>query len=248
MTTWLDGPLLGFDTETTGVNPFRDRIVSAALIGRGPRGSAQRVWLLNPGVPIPEEAAAIHQITTAHATEHGMAPREALAQISAELLAAFRRGTPVVAYNAAFDLTILERELERHGLPTLGEELGGPLAPVLDPLLLDRGLAADRNGRRTLLDLCGYYGVQENGRLHTADVDVAATLDILAAQVRDHPELTRQSPATLHHWQAHQHSRWARAEVERRRRSSRAAPAPGWPLHTSDPTAPGARGPGARSA
>ncbi|UFU02346.1 DNA polymerase III subunit epsilon [Ruania suaedae] len=240
MTSWLDGPLLGFDTETTGVNPFRDRIVSAALIGRGPRGTARRVWLLRPGIPIPEEAAAIHGITTAHAARHGMAPREALAQIGDELLAAFRRRTPVVAYNAAFDLTILERELERHGLPTLTDELGGPLVPVLDPLLLDRGLESGRAGHRALMNLCGYYGVQENGRLHTADVDAAATLDILAAQVRAHPELTHRSPATLHQWQAGQHRRWASAEGERRRGSGRPGPAPGWPLHTCEVATGGA--------
>ena len=37
---WTDGPLLGFDTETTGVDVDNDRIVTAALVrrdGRVPR-------------------------------------------------------------------------------------------------------------------------------------------------------------------------------------------------------------------
>ena len=29
---WLFGPLLGFDTETTGVDPSGDRLVTAALV------------------------------------------------------------------------------------------------------------------------------------------------------------------------------------------------------------------------
>lgn len=35
--TWTDGPLLGFDTETTGVDVDHDRIVTAALVRRTPR-------------------------------------------------------------------------------------------------------------------------------------------------------------------------------------------------------------------
>ena len=33
-TPWFNGPLLGFDTETTGVDPRHDRLVTAALVFR----------------------------------------------------------------------------------------------------------------------------------------------------------------------------------------------------------------------
>jgi len=209
MTALTDGPLLGFDTETTGVNPFRDRIVTAALVGRGPAGTFERTWLIDPGVEIPEQAAAIHGVSTEHAREHGMDPATALAQISAELTAAFTHQVPVVAFNASFDLTIIEAELERHGLPTIGERLGRPLSPVIDPLVLDRALDRYRRGKRKLVDLCEVYGVEGTGRLHTADVDVAATLDVPAAQARKHPELAGEDLEQLHLWQAGQHRAWA---------------------------------------
>ncbi|HZJ40587.1 MAG TPA: DNA polymerase III subunit epsilon, partial [Demequina sp.] len=32
--SWIDGPMLGFDTETTGVSTANDRIVTAAAILR----------------------------------------------------------------------------------------------------------------------------------------------------------------------------------------------------------------------
>lgn len=32
MPCWYDGPLAAFDTETTGIDVERDRIVSAALV------------------------------------------------------------------------------------------------------------------------------------------------------------------------------------------------------------------------
>ncbi|HLS14214.1 MAG TPA: exonuclease domain-containing protein [Beutenbergiaceae bacterium] len=203
------GPLLGFDTETTGVNPFQDRIVTAALVGRGPNGTEQRTWLIDPGVEIPEQAAAIHGVDTEHARAHGMQPAQALAEIAAELTAAFKHQIPVVAFNAAFDLTIIERELERHGLTTIGERLGAPLAPVVDPLVLDRALDRYRPGKRKLVDLCEVYGVADAGQLHTADVDVAATLDVLAKQAQRHPELSAQDLDQLHLWQAGQHRAWA---------------------------------------
>ena len=52
--------------------------------------------------------------------------------------------------------------------------------PVLDPLVLDRDADRYRRGRRTLGDLCLHYGVVGDGALHTAEVDVAARLDVLA--------------------------------------------------------------------
>src|SRR5699024_10300673 len=117
------------------VNPLRDRIVTAALIVRGRDGTHERTWLVGPGVPIPEPAAAIHGISTEYAQAHGMQPLRALLELSNELTAAFTYSIPVVAYNATFDLTIIEAELQRHGLPTIGERLGRPLGPVVDPLV-----------------------------------------------------------------------------------------------------------------
>ena len=63
---WPFGPLLGFDTETTGVNPSQDRLVTAALIRRtertigGDRQQSVTTWLADPGVEIPEAASAVH--------------------------------------------------------------------------------------------------------------------------------------------------------------------------------------------
>ena len=61
---WSDGRLLAFDTETTGTDPETARIVSAACLWRGGASeAADEEWLVNPGVPIPAEATAIHGIT-----------------------------------------------------------------------------------------------------------------------------------------------------------------------------------------
>ena len=73
----------------------------------------------------------------------------------------------------------MESELKRHGLATLTERLGGEPTPVLDPLVLDRELERWRKGKRKLENLIEVYGVENDERLHTAEVDVQATLDVL---------------------------------------------------------------------
>ncbi|RXR27394.1 DNA polymerase III subunit epsilon [Oerskovia turbata] len=208
--SWTTGPLLGFDTETTGVDVTNDRIVTAALVRRVPgRSTEVRTWLVDPGVPIPAEAAAIHGISTEHAVTHGVAPGPALEEIASLIAADLAIGVPVVAFNAAFDLSLLDAELARHALPTLGERLGGEVTPVIDPLVLDRSLDRFRKGKRKLGDLCAHYGVTDGGNLHTADVDVLATLDVLEAMTRVFPELAEQDLGSLHRHQITAHRAWA---------------------------------------
>ena len=206
---WARGPLLGFDTETTGVDVTGDRIVTVALVRRDSAGTRAQTWLIDPGVPIPAEAAAIHGITTEHARAHGRAPRGVLDEVAGQLAEALRGGVPVVAFNASFDLSLLDAELRRHGLATLSDRLGRAPRPVLDPLVLDRDADRYRRGRRTLGDLCLHYGVVGDGALHTAEVDVAATLDVLARLVERYAFLGRRDPEELHDLQVQAHRAWA---------------------------------------
>jgi DNA polymerase-3 subunit epsilon len=208
MTAWTDGAMVGFDTETTGVDVGVDRVVTAALVRRDSHGTAVRSWLLDPGVEIPEGASAIHGITTERARAFGRPPAEALEQIATALAAAALRGEPVVAYNACFDLSLLDVELRRHGLPTLPDRLGCTPLAVIDPLVLDRHLDRYRRGKRRLGDLCAHYHVTPDG-LHTADVDVVATLDVLRAIARAHPQIAAMTAAELHALQVGAHRAWA---------------------------------------
>jgi DNA polymerase III subunit epsilon len=206
--TWTTRPLVAFDTETTGLDVGTDRIITAALVLRDPAGTSVRTWLLDADVTIPAEATAIHGITTAHAAAHGEDPRAALEEIASALAGHQRAGVPVVAYNAAFDLTLLDVELARHGLATMPERLGRPVRPVLDPLVLDRDTDAARDGKRRLADLCAHYGVLTPAPLHAAEVDALATLDLLDALVRAHPHLAATTLDALHDHQVGAHRRW----------------------------------------
>lgn len=244
--TWTDGPLLGFDTETTGVDTDHDRIVTAALVRRDRDGTHVRTWLVDPGVEIPEGASAIHGISTEHARAHGVEPRGALDEIAAAIAEAVREGVPVVAYNASFDLCLLESELRRHGLPTVEDRLGGELRPVIDPLVLDRAEDRYRSGKRKLVDLCGVYQVVDTGSLHTADVDVVATLDVLERIVGRFPHLGDLDLVSLHDYQVTAHRAWA--EAFNAWRAERGHTGPGaestWPSRAASRAAAAAGAPG----
>ncbi|WP_284328486.1 exonuclease domain-containing protein [Demequina litorisediminis] len=108
--TWLDETMVGFDTETTGVSTAHDRIVTAAILTRTGGETTARTWLIDPGVEIPARATEVHGITTAHARKHGVQPSTALEEIASILAAAMGAGFPLVAFNAQFDLSILESE------------------------------------------------------------------------------------------------------------------------------------------
>ena len=211
---WMDDPWLGFDTETTGVDVTNDRLVSAALVLR--RGGAtpdgpdiEHTWLADPGVPIPEAASAVHGITTERARDDGRPIVEVLDEVASSLVDHWRRGYPVVAFNAAYDITLVDNELRRHGVGTFAERLGSEPAPVIDPLVLDRALDRYRKGKKTLAAMAPAYGVTLSEDAHTAEVDVDMTLDVLAAMARRHPVIADMSAAQLHAYQVTEHRRWA---------------------------------------
>ena len=62
----LTRPLVVFDIESTGVVPQRDRIVEIAVLKITPDGESRNtVRRLNPQIPIPPSATAIHGISDA---------------------------------------------------------------------------------------------------------------------------------------------------------------------------------------
>ncbi|WP_241830310.1 exonuclease domain-containing protein, partial [Parafrankia colletiae] len=156
---WWEGPLLAVDLETTGKDPETARIVTAACIAVGPSGVLSRqTWLADPGVEIPAEATAVHGVSTEQARADGAPAYEVVRQIAEEIETAWADpAIPVVAMNAAYDLTIIQRELVRHSFEPL------QIGPVLDPMVIDRAIDKWRKGSRKLEALATHYGVRLDG-------------------------------------------------------------------------------------
>ncbi|MFE7119937.1 exonuclease domain-containing protein, partial [Streptomyces sp. NPDC057654] len=147
--SWYRGTLTGFDLETTGTDIEHDRVVTAALVRLEPDGgtAGERTWLLDPGIAIPEEAAAIHGISTERARAQGSPAAPAIAEIADAVAEVLRAGAPLVVMNARYDLSLLDRECRRHGVAPLSERLGPGPWPVVDPLVLDKHADRYRKGK-----------------------------------------------------------------------------------------------------
>ena len=157
--SWHRGRLALFDTETTGVDPREDRIVTAAilLVGGG-QPTIRRSWMLRCTRPIPDGAAAIHGITTEHANTHGIDHAVGVGAIAEELVQASSLGIPIVGHNVAYDVTILRAELQRHGHTRLAEQVSS-IEPVIDTYVCDKWVDPYRKGSRRLVDISNHYGV-----------------------------------------------------------------------------------------
>lgn len=190
---WTELPIIGFDTETTGVHPDQDRLVTCSIVEVLPDATNRTYWLADPGVEIPEQARSVHGISTEQARAEGRPIEEVLEEIAAKLATHMSQGYPAVAFNSSYDITLLEHELARHDLTTLATRLGGTVFPVVDPYLLDKSVDRYRKGKRRLADLVEHYGVTAAGEFHNAEADVMATLQVLAALLRKFPELASES-------------------------------------------------------
>ncbi|GAA3995240.1 3'-5' exonuclease [Streptomyces marokkonensis] len=240
MTSWFEGPLAAFDTETTGVDVETDRIVSAALVVQDAPGFRPRVtrWLVNPGVPVPEAATAVHGLTDEHLRRHGRWPAPVMYEMAEALAEQARVGRPLVVMNAPFDLTLLDRELRRHRASSLGRWVERTSLHVLDPRVLDKHLDRYRKGRRTLSDLCAHYGVELEGA-HEAAADAQAALEVVRAVGRRFSgRLERLSAAELHTLQAVWHAGQARGlQAWFALNGTEEAVDPAWPLRPDLPAA-----------
>ncbi|MEV8552730.1 3'-5' exonuclease [Streptomyces glaucescens] len=240
MTRWYEGPLAAFDTETTGVDVESDRIVSAALVVQDAPGTRPRVsrWLVNPGVPVPAEATAVHGLTEDHLARNGRWPAPVMQEIAMGLAEQAGRGRPLVVMNAPFDLTLLDRELRRHRASSLARWFDSTPLLVLDPRVLDKHLDRYRKGRRTLGDLCEQYGVALDGA-HDAAADAQAALEVVRAVGRRFASrLEHLSPAELHTLQAVWHAAQARGlQAWFARSGVEEAVDPAWPLRPDLPAA-----------
>ncbi|MFD3451322.1 exonuclease domain-containing protein [Streptomyces sp. NPDC058691] len=238
MPHWYDGPLAAFDTETTGVDVERDRVVSAALVVQDAPHAPPRTtgWLIDPGVPVPEGARAVHGLDDAYLQANGRRPGPVMEEMARALADQAALGVPLVVMNAPFDLTLLDRELRRHrGTALDGYLVRGPLR-VLDPRVLDKYVDRYRKGRRTLTDLCAHYGVALTDA-HDASADALAALALVRVLGQRFAErIGTMPPAELHARQALWHAGQARglqAWFARSGTDERVDPA--WPLRPSAP-------------
>lgn len=173
----LDRPIVCFDIESTGVLPMRDRIVELAVLKIFPDGRrSSAVTRINPGMPIPAAATAIHGITDADVADSPQFADVALK------LQTFLDGCDLAGYNILnFDVPMLENEFRRVGVEfsTEGRKL------------IDAYAIFCRLYPRTLGAAYEFFCNRKLEGAHGAEADTAATWEVLLGQLARHPELPR---------------------------------------------------------
>jgi DNA polymerase-3 subunit epsilon len=173
----LDRPLAVLDLETTGTDTKIVRIVEVSVLKLSPDGGADhRTRRVNPGVPIPPEATAVHGISDDDVAEcptfRAIAPG----------LARFLDGCDLAGFNVlTYDLRLLVAEYNRAGIPFL----------VSGRKIIDACHIFHKRERRDLTAAYKFYCGLDHEGAHGAAADVLATLAILDAQVSRYDDLPR---------------------------------------------------------
>jgi len=161
------------DTETTGLNPSSgDRIVEIACVELIDSRLSGREFhsYLNPGIPVPSAALAVHGLTDTFLSDKpGF-------KVVADTFLQFVAGAELVIHNAPFDLGFLNAELAR------GDRLDihHHCPKIIDTLLLARQV---RPRQRNDLDSLSFaLGISKSRReLHGALADARLTARVFLA-------------------------------------------------------------------
>jgi DNA polymerase-3 subunit epsilon len=175
----LNRPLAVIDLETTGVDVQNDRIVEIAVLRVEPGKPTIRYRrLVDPGMPIPEAASAIHGIKDEDVEDEPLFP--AVSRSLTKIL----DGADLAGFNIRrFDLPMLCAEYARAGL-----ELSLVGRAVIDPLTI----FFEREPRDLTAAMRFYCGREHKGA-HGALADAEAALAVLDAQIEHYEDL----PATI---------------------------------------------------
>ena len=171
----LKRPLLFFDIESTGLNVATDRIVEISMVKVMPDGSRDvKTRRVNPTIPIPEAARAVHGIS-----DEDVKDCPTFAQLAKSMMA-WMEGCDIAGYNSLnFDIPMLTEEFMRVGLDPKFRERN----------LVDVQVIFYKTEPRTLSGAYKFYCGKNLEDAHAAEADTMATLEVLEAQLDHYPDL-----------------------------------------------------------
>jgi DNA polymerase III subunit epsilon len=162
---WATMPLVVIDFETTGLSAENDRVVEmgVAVFNDGELVESKN-WLVNPEMPVPEAASAVHGITDAM-----LADAPTFVVVLDEALPMLTGRLPM-AYNAPFDRAFLRAEFARlgrevpEGVHALDESTAwiDPLVWVREIQKYDKGKKLTDAARRLRIDLTNAHRAESD--------------------------------------------------------------------------------------
>lgn len=160
-------PLICFDLETTGTDVATDRIIEIAYIKFGDLGEFRRTEVVNPGIPIPADASALHGFT-----DDLVADKPRFVDVATSIYHDFAT-SDIAGFNVKeYDIPILWEEFRRAGIEW----------DLADTRIIDAGILYKKREPRTLTAAHRFYCGKTRSEAHRAMPDVEATLEVLKAQ------------------------------------------------------------------
>ncbi len=171
----LKNPLVFFDLETTGINITKDRIVEISLLKVHPNGKEEiKSRKINPEMPIPPQATAIHGIT-----DEDVKDCPTFRQV-ARSLAEMLEGCDIAGFNSSrFDVPLLAEEFLRAGVDF----------DMSKRKFVDVQIIFHKKEQRTLEAAYRFYCDKELANAHSAEADTIATYEVLKSQLDRYPDL-----------------------------------------------------------
>jgi len=171
----LKNPLVFFDLETTGIDIVKDRIVEISYVKVFPNGQEEaQTQRINPEMPIPFAATAIHGISDKDVKD---CPTF---KAIAKSLAAQIEGCDLAGFNSnRFDIPLLAEEFLRADVDI----------DLNRRKFVDVQTIFHKMEQRTLSAAYKFYCGKDLEQAHTAQGDTLATYEILKAQLDRYPEL-----------------------------------------------------------
>lgn len=183
--------LVGFDTETTGLDVANDRAISYGFcVYRYGRLVASDHYFVMPDRPITEGAQRVHKLSVADLeakaqTESVLSVEAGLTRAIEHLRALQAQGGYLVGANVVrFDLEMLRRSAQSVlGISLQDQDFDLSLLRVIDVIEHDLVIEprSSLRPRRGLSHLCDHYGVRPGG--HDALEDARAAVEVLCEQV-----------------------------------------------------------------
>ncbi len=171
----IKNPIIFFDLETTGINVAEDRIVEISYIKVYPNGKEESETIrVNPGIPIPKEATALHGISDAD-----VADAPVFKEIAKHISRVFE-GCDLAGYNS-----------DRFDIPLLAEEMirADAKFDVSRRSMIDVQTIFHKMEQRTLSAAYKFYCGKTLENAHSAGADTRATYEVLQAQLDRYPDL-----------------------------------------------------------
>ena len=173
----ISKPIVFFDLEATGINVLRDRIVEICVVRIQPDSKRDiKKRLVNPGIPIPEEASAIHGIT-----DDDVKDAPSFMQLSRSFYN-FLENCDLGGFNLLkFDIPMLCEEFKRSGLSF----------SMNDRKVIDVQRIYHKKEPRTLAAALKFYCNREHIDAHGSEADTIATIDVLEKQLEIYEDIPR---------------------------------------------------------